>query len=184
MTQKTARARSPFRSRGDNHRRNKLASKVSRNALIAFAIGVSGLAAVPAAEAAVSVPTYLVNQPAVTGASSITPASSVFSGAIDTGGSQGTTFVLPANSTLYWGGVSSIPLISTTAAVTQFVDGIPTNDSTSVFNANGGQLNNGGFDNVSSVVYEYDPVSDFNAAGGTPGPDTSVAPEVDVPTAF
>jgi hypothetical protein len=32
-------------------------------------------------------------------------------------------------------------------------------------------------------VFEYDPVSDFNANGGTPGPDTSFAPEVDVPTA-
>jgi hypothetical protein len=172
------------RSRGDNHRRNKLASKVSRNALIALAIGASGLAAVPAAEAAVSIPTYLVNQPAVTGASGITPESATVAGAIDTGGNQGTTFSLPANSTLMWGGVSSIPLINTslTAPATQFVDGIPANDSTGVFNANGGQLNNGGLDNYSSVVFEYDPVSDFNQNGGSPGPDTSFAPEVDVPT--
>jgi hypothetical protein len=161
-----------------------LASKSSRNALVAIAIGVSGLAAVPAAEAAVSIPTYLVNQPAVAGASAITPESATVTGVIDTGGSQGTTFSLPPASTLLWGGVSSIPVIntSTTAAATEFVDGIPTNDYDGVFNANGGQLNNGGLDNKSSVVFEYDPVSDYNANGGTPGPDTSFAPEVDVPT--
>lgn len=161
-----------------------MTSKVSRSALIAIAIGASGLVAVSAAEAAVSIPTYLVNQPAVTGASSVTPESATVVGAIDTGGNQGTTFSLPVNSTLIWGGVSSIPLIntSTTAASTQFVDGIPTNASTGLFAASGGTLNNGGADNYSSVVFEYDPVSDYNAAGGVPGPQTSFAPEVDVPT--
>jgi hypothetical protein len=126
-----------------------------------------------------------VNQPAVAGASAITPESATVTGVIDSGGSQGTTFSLPAASTLIWGGVSSIPVTnsSTMAAATEFVDGIPANDSTSVFNANGGQLNNGGLDNYSSVVFEYDPVSDYNANGGTPGSDTSFAPEVDVPTA-
>lgn len=160
-----------------------MTSKVSRSALIAIAIGASGLVAVSAAEAAVSIPTYLVNQPAVTGASSVTPESATVVGAIDTGGNQGTTFSLPVNSTLIWGGVSSIPLIntSTTAASTQFVDGIPTNASTGIFAASGGTLNNGGADNYSSVVFEYDPVSDYNAAGA-PGPQTSFAPEVDVPT--
>lgn len=160
-----------------------MTSKVSRSALIAIAISASGLVAVPAAEAAVSIPTYLVNQPAISGATSVTPESATVSGAIDTGGTQGSTFSLPGGSTLTWGGVSSIPLINTaTTAATQFVDGIPTNASTSVFAANGGTLNNGGSDNYSSVVFEYDPVSDYTANGGAPGPQTSFAPEVDVPT--
>jgi hypothetical protein len=159
-----------------------LASKISRSTLIAIAIGAGGLVAVPAAEAAVSVPTYLVNQPAISGANQITPESAVVSGAIDTGGNPGSTFQLAPGGTLSWANGVVLGNTGTTAS-TQWVDGIPTNASTGNFAVAGGILNNGGTDNYSSVVFEYDPVSDYNASGGTPGPQTSFAPEVDVPTA-
>jgi hypothetical protein len=44
-------------------------------------------------------------------------------------------------------------------------------------------VSNGGADNYSDVTFEYDPVSDYDAIDGQPGPDTQTAQDVQVPTA-
>jgi hypothetical protein len=42
---------------------------------------------------------------------------------------------------------------------------------------------NGGADDYSDVTFEYDPVSDYTANGGLPGPETQQAQDIQVPTA-
>ncbi len=44
-------------------------------------------------------------------------------------------------------------------------------------------ISNGGADNYSDVTFEYDPVSDYDAVDGQPGPNTQFAQDVQVPTA-
>jgi len=151
--------------------------------IAALAIGVSGLVAVPA-DAAFQAGTGLVNQPVATGVSSITPESALVSGAIDTGGynqpndSTSTTtaggYAVPVTPGSTWdSGVTGTgyPISSTTTSIT--IDGIPLDTP----NASGTPT-----PTYSAVWVEYDPLSDFEANGNAPGPETQIAPEEDVDT--
>jgi hypothetical protein len=178
----------PLPTSGDNLRRIKLTSKVSRVALIAaVAVGASGLVAVPAADAAFQTGTGLVNQPIVTGASQITPESAVITGAVDTGGynqpnnnvttssaatAGGYSVVVTPGST-WAGGVTGTgyPVPSTSSSIT--IDGIPT--TTPATNGTPAPT-------FSGVWVEYDPVADYVTSGDTPGPETQIAPEEDIDT--
>jgi hypothetical protein len=178
-----------------------LTSKVSRAALIAaIAVGASGLVAASAEAAAVttagvSTANYYVNGPTVAGVSDLTPESVVLNGAVDTGGSPMTTLSVPAGQTLLWQNALTIGSTTSTAAQSFDVDGLPISGSDSpvsvtvsdaLLNANPVSLpsvSNGGADNYSSVTFEYDPVSDYDANGDSPGPETQYANEVEVPTA-
>ncbi len=161
-----------------------MTSKFSRPAVIAaLAIGASGLVAVPA-DAAFQAGTGLVNQPVATGVSGITPESAVVSGAIDTGG-----FLQPNDSTssttaggyavavtpgsTWDSGVTGtgFPIPSTTSSIT--IDGIPLTTP----DASGNPV-----PTYSGVWVEYDPLSDWEASGNAPGPETQIAPEEDVNT--
>ena len=63
-----------------------MASKVTRTAVIAVsALGASGLVATVAQAAPPSIPSTLVNQPAVSGISNLTPESAVLHGVVDHG---------------------------------------------------------------------------------------------------
>ncbi len=97
------------------------------------------------------------------------------------------------------------PSALTTASAYAPIDGIPTNQSTSNVSvtitdaaiSNGGvsdpgigatsgkpqPISNAGADNYSDVTFEYDPVSDYDAVDGQPGPNTQFAQDVQVPTA-
>jgi hypothetical protein len=160
-----------------------LTGKFSRLALItAAAVGVSGLVAVPAADAlggvtGTQVPGY-VNQPIAANATNITPESAVISGAVDTGGYTagdgffGTGYSEMPTSTLWDAGVSGTGLpVTPGTAIT--VDGLPITTS----DLNGNQV-----PTYSAVWVEYDPLSDWTAAGDIPGPETQFAPEEDVDT--
>ena len=160
-----------------------MASKVTRTCLIALsAVGASGLVAVSAEAAPPTIPTALVNQPAVAGATDITPESATLTGVIDTGGNPGTTFVVPANTTLTWD--NSFNLITTSASATEHVDGLPSTGSDMAYPTSSSSevLNNSGEDNYSTVLFEADPASDYAANGDNPGPETVDANEVNVPT--
>jgi hypothetical protein len=161
-----------------------LASKVTRSCLIAVsAIGASGLVAVSAAEAAPpTIPTALVNQPAVAGVLKLTPESARLTGVVDTGGNPGTTFVVPANTTLSWD--NSFSLITTTAAVTEHIDGLPSDGSSMLYPTSSASetLNNSGEDNYSTVLFEADPATDYANNGNNFGPETVDAAEVNVST--
>jgi hypothetical protein len=161
-----------------------LASKVTRTALIAVsALGTSGVLAM-SAEAATppTIPSALVNQPAVTAATAVTPESATLNGVIDTGGNPGSTFTLPANTTLLWD--NSFNLIGGSSTTTEHVDGLPADDSTATYPTSSSSilLNNGGADNYSTVLFEYDPASDYDANGDNFGPETSFATEFNAPT--
>jgi hypothetical protein len=160
-----------------------LASKVTRSCLIAVsAIGASGLVAVSAAEAAPpTIPTALVNQPSVAGVLKLTPESALLSGVIDTGGNPGTTFVVPANTTLTWD--NSFNLITTTAA-TEHIDGLPSDGSSMLYptSSTAETINNSGEDNYSTVLFEADPATDYANNGNNFGPETVDAAEVNVST--
>jgi hypothetical protein len=182
-----------------------LTRKVSRAALVAgLAIGASGLVAVPA-EAANGIATanYYVNQPAVTGAATVTPESAVVTGAIDTGGNPETFLPIPVGG-LSWDGNITISTSekwddSPSGGLVP-VDGLPISgsysnvsvtitDSTTAAPYNASTINgvplavsNGGVDNYSDVTFEYDPVSDYDAVDGQPGPNVQFAQDVQVPT--
>jgi hypothetical protein len=183
-----------------------LTRKVSRAALVAgLAIGASGLVAVPA-EAANGIATanYYVNQPAVTGAATVTPESAVVTGAIDTGGNPETLLPVPAGSPLSWDGnitiSAGIKWVDNTTGNFVPVDGLPVSGSSSKVsvtvtdNTNTGPysaatingvplaVSNGGADNYSDITFEYDPVSDYDAVDGQPGPNVQFAQDVQVPT--
>jgi hypothetical protein len=177
-----------------------LTSKVSRAALIAaIAVGASGLVAASAQAAAVttagvSTANYYVNGPTVAGVSALTPESVVLNGAVDTGGSPMTTLSVPAGQTLLWQNTFTVGSLTSTAAQSFDVDGIPVSGSDSTVavtvndagvNANAQSLpavSNGGADNYSVVTFVYDPVADYDASGDTPGLETQYATGVDVPT--
>jgi hypothetical protein len=146
------------------------------------ALGTSGLLAVSAQAAAPTIPTALVNQPAVTAATDITPESAVLNGVVDTGGNPQSTFTLPANTTLTWAG--SFNLVGGSTATTEHVEGIPSDLSDVTYNTSSSStvLNNNGADNYSTVLFEYDPASDYDANGDNPGPETGFAEEENVPT--
>ena len=128
----------------------------TRAALVATAaLGVGGLVAVPA-DAAVG---NYVTQPAVSGASSITPESAVLSGAIDTGGDPGLSFTGTPASPYSFGGLPPI----TTAGI---LNGIPV-----------------GLGFYSTATFVADPLSDYTASGDQFGADAIRAPAVEVPTA-
>jgi hypothetical protein len=161
-----------------------LASKFTRTALIAVsALGASGLAAVSAEAAAPTIPTALVNQPAVSGVTNLTPESATLTGVIDTGGSPGSTFVLPPNDTLSW--ANSFNLITTTASATEHVDGLPADGSYEYYptSSTSETLQNNGENNYSTVLFQADPYSDYVANGYNFGPQTIVATEKNVSTA-
>jgi hypothetical protein len=178
-----------------------LTSKVSRAALIAaIAVGASGLVAASAQAAAVttagvSTANYYVNGPTVAGVSNLTPESVVLNGAVDTGGSPMTTLSVPAGQTLLWQNALTIGSLTSTAAQTFDVDGLPVSGSDSpvsvtvndaLVSANSQSfpsVSNGGADDYSNVTFEYDPVKDYVANGDTPGPELQFANEVEVPTA-
>jgi hypothetical protein len=160
-----------------------LANRVTRTAVIAVsAIGTSGLLAVSAQAAAPTIPTALVNQPAVTEATSVTPESAVLNGVVDTGGNPQSTFSLPANTTLTWAG--SFNLIGGSTVTTEHVEGIPSNLSNVLYNTSSSStvLQNEGADNYSTVLFEYDPLADYAANGNNPGPLTGFASEENVST--
>jgi hypothetical protein len=183
-----------------------LTSKFSRAALVAgLAIGASGLVAVPAEAAnGISTANYYVNNPLIGSASGITPESAVVTAAVDTGGSPES--LLPVSSSgLSWNLFSgatvtaetwndgSAPSATTTGNFAP-LDGLPASGS----NANVGvtitdsgdsaisgkpePVSNGGADNYSAVNFEYDPVSDYDAADGLPGPAVQLSQAIDVPT--
>lgn len=178
-----------------------MTSKVSRAALIAaIAVGASGLVAASAQAAAVttagvSTANYYVNGPTVAGVSNLTPESVVLNGAVDTGGSPMTTLSVPAGQTLLWQNALTIGSLTSTAAQSFDVDGLPVSGSDStvsvtvndaLVSANSQSfpsVSNGGADNYSNVTFEYDPVKDYVANGDTPGPELQFANEVEVPTA-
>ena len=178
-----------------------MTSKVSRAALIAaIAVGASGLVAASAEAAAVttagvSTANYYVNGPTVAGVSDLTPESVVLNGAVDTGGSPMTTLTVAAGQTLLWQNALTIGSLTSTAAQTFDVDGLPVSGSDSpvsvtvndaAVNANAQSfpsVSNGGADNYSQVTFEYDPVKDYVASGDTPGPELQFGNEVSVPTA-
>jgi hypothetical protein len=177
-----------------------LTSKVSRAALIAaIAVGASGLVAASADAAAVttagvSTANYYVDGPTVAGVSDLTPESAVLNGAVDTGGSPLTTLTVPAGQTLLWQNALTIGSLTSTAAQTFDVDGLPVSGSASTVSvtvndaavsANSQSfpaVSNGGADNYSNVTFEYDPLKDYVANGDTAGPETQFANEVEVPT--
>jgi hypothetical protein len=176
----------------------KLTSKVSRAALIAgLAIGGTGLVAVPAEAAnGVSTANYYVNQPAVTGVSALTPESVVVTGAVDTGGSTESLLPIPVGG-LSWGGNSitaGIKWADNTTGSYVPVDGIPVSGSYSNVSVTvtdsalttaqqaPAAVSNGGADDYSDITFEYDPVSDYDAADGLPGPNVQFAQDVQVPT--
>jgi hypothetical protein len=164
-----------------------LTSKVSRAALIAaIAVGASGLVVVPAADAAFQTGTGLVNQPIVTGASQITPESAVITGAVDTGGydqpnnNVATSSAATAGGysvtgltvgSTWGGGVAGTGVPVSSSSIT--IDGIPTTTP----NTSGAPT-----PTYSGVWVEYDPVTDYDNSGDTPGPETQIAPEEDVDT--
>ena len=160
-----------------------MASKVTRTCLIAVsAVGASGLVAVSAQAAPPTIPTALVNQPAVSGVTDVTPESATLTGVIDTGGNPGTTFTLPPNTTLNWD--NSFNLTTTTTAATEHVDGLPSDGSDALYATSSASevLNNTGENNYSTVLFEYDPASDYAANGDNPGPETGFATEENVST--
>ena len=182
-----------------------MTSKFSRAALIAgLAVGASGLVVVPAQAAnGISTANYYVNNPAVAGAADITPESAVVSASVDTGGNPESLVPVSASG-LTWSAVANITATAEkwndgTAAVTTSgsyapVDGIPVsgaNSNVSVTVTDSGDpaisgvptaVSNAGNDNYSDVTFEYDPISDYVSNGGTPGPETSFAQDVQVPT--
>jgi len=177
-----------------------LTSKVSRAVLIAsLAVGASGLVAVPAEAAnGVSTANYYVNQPAVTGAVTVTPESALVAGAVDTGGNPETLLPVPATGLTWDGNVAisaGVKWADNTTGNYVPDDGIPTSGSSSNVSAtitdagdsaiNGVPIHvsNADADNFSDVTFEADPVSDYNAATGTPGARVQFAQDVGVPTA-
>jgi hypothetical protein len=147
-----------------------------------IAIGACGLVAIPA-QAADTL--YFVNEPAVTGATDITPESAVVTGAVDTGGSPSTTFSVAPSTTLSWVGGINIINTSSSKSETMSIDGLPVSGGTSNVFISGGtpsSVSNAGNDDYAGVVFDYDPVSDYTANGGTPGEETQFAPAIDVPT--
>jgi hypothetical protein len=132
-----------------------LTRKLSRAALVAgLAAGATGLVAVPA-EAA----TNYVTQPSVGGASQVAPESAVLTGVVDTGGDPGTAITAAsATSPFTFGGLS--------VTGSSILNGFPVNQ---------------GF--YSTVLFEADPLSDYTANGGQPGPDSVLAATVEVPIA-
>lgn len=177
-----------------------MTSRLSRGALIAgLAIGAGGLVAVPAEAASISAgfstANYYVNQPAVTGATSLTPESAVLTGAVDTGGNPGSA--LPVGGGLTWDAGISIMAgakwAGDTTGATVPVDGLPANGSNdpvsvqindATLSTSGAFqfISNAGNGNFSNVGFDYDPVADYVANGNSPGIKTQYAPEVDVPT--
>ena len=127
-----------------------MASKVSRAALVAgLVVGASGLVAVPAMAA-----NNFVTLPAVTGVANVTPSSATLTGAVDTGGDQGTIFSAPAT-----------PGSNLSINAGDILNGIPVGE---------------GY--VSNVLFEADPMSDYTAAGNQPGGKTTLAGNIEVPT--
>jgi hypothetical protein len=176
-----------------------LTSKVSRAALIAsLVIGGTGLVAVPAEAAnGISTANYYVNQPAVTGVGAVTPESVTVSGAVDTGGNPETFLPIPAGG-LSWDGNITISASekwddSPSGGLVP-VDGLPvsgSNSNVSVTITDSGDsaingvpmpVSNAGADNYSDITFEYDPVSDYDAVDGQPGPNVQFAQDVQVPT--
>jgi hypothetical protein len=88
-----------------------LTSKFSRAALIAsLTIGAGGLVAVPAEAAnGISTANYYVNNPAIGGASNITPESALVSASIDTGGSPESLLPVPSTG-LTWSPIAEIAI--------------------------------------------------------------------------
>lgn len=185
-----------------------MTSKFSRAALIAgLAIGATGLVAVPAEAAnGISTANYYVNNPAIGGASNITPESADVSASIDTGGSPESLLPVPSTG-LSWSTIAGItisgeqwndgtaPSVTNTAAKSYApIDGIPVtgaNSNVSVtitdpaIGASSGTpqpLSNGGADNYSDITFEYDAVSDYDATDNLPGPNTQQAQDIQVPT--
>ena len=121
-----------------------MASKFSRAALVAgIAIAASGLVAVPAEAAnGISTANYYVNNPAIGGASNVTPESATVAAAIDTGGSPESILPIPSTG-LTWSATASIAITAgekwndgtdtTDAGTGNFVpiDGIPVSGSNS-----------------------------------------------------
>ena len=121
-----------------------MTSKFSRAAVIAgLAIGASGLVAVPAEAAnGISTANYYVNNPAIGGASTITPESAVVSASIDTGGSTESLLPVPAAG-LTWSPIAGITIAAgekwddnTAPTLTKSgsyvpIDGIPVSGSSS-----------------------------------------------------
>lgn len=176
-----------------------MTSKFSRAALIAsLAVGAGGLVAAPAEAAnGISTPNYYVNNPAVTGASSVTPESAVVSGAIDTGGNPETLLPVPTGGLTWEPNVvigGGIKWSDNTTGNYVPVDGIPvsgSNSNVSVTVTDSGDtaisgvpraVSNGGADNYSDVTFVYDPVSDYVANGDNPGVDVASALAIEVPT--
>jgi hypothetical protein len=142
-----------------------LRRKVSRAALaVGLAIGACGLIAVPA-EAADTL--YFTNAPAVTGVTSITPESATVTGAVDTGGTPGTTFPVAAGTVLSW--VGGLNILNSTSNVA--VSG----GNPSVSSISGGT-------DFSQVEFEYDTLADYTANGDLPGGETQYADPIEVPT--
>lgn len=176
-------------------------SKVSGAALaIGAAVLVNGVVAVGAAAAAgnsVSTANYYVKAPIVTGASHITPESAVVTAAIDTGGDPGALLPIPSGGLTWTPNItigSGLAWAGDTTGNDVPVDGIPTNGSDSAVSVSVvdpsvsksgtaiSSVSNAGADNYSDVTFEYDPVSDYQASGNQPGPQTQYAQDVDVPT--
>ncbi len=183
-----------------------MTSKFSRAALVAgLAIAATGLVAVPAEAAnGISTANYYVNNPTVAGASNVTPESAVVSGAIDTGGNPES--LLPVGSSgLLWSPIASITIAAekwndasdasqTTTGNFAPIDGIPasgsganvsvtiTDPGIGARSATPQPISNAGADNYSDVTFEYDPVSDYDATDGQPGPNVQFAQDVQVPT--
>lgn len=158
-----------------------MTSKATRSALVALTVVGAGAAA-GASPAFASIPTFYVNQPKVTAVKHLTPESAVLTGSIDTGGNPLTTFTLAPGGTRLWAN-SFIISNTTTSPATEHVDGLPASGSSAQIPTSSGSYSNGGAENHSQVVFEYDRAKDFAANGNNPGPDTGFANEVDVPTA-
>jgi hypothetical protein len=182
----------------------KLTVKFSRVAMIAsIAIGAGGLVAVPAQAAnGISTANYYVNNPAIGGATDLTPESATVSASIDTGGSPES--LLPISPVgLFWGSIGTITAgikwnDGTTSQTSTGgyvpLDGTPTSGSNSnvsvtitdpAIGAKSGvpqPLSNGAADDYSDVTFEYDPVSDYVANGDLPGSETNQIQDIQVPT--
>lgn len=131
-----------------------MASKLRRVALTtSVALSAGGLGAVPAQAA-----TNYVTRPSVSRAGHVTPESAILSGVVDTGGDPGTA-------------------ISGASSVTPFMfGGLSVTAGSSILN--GFPVNQGYY---STVLFEADPLKDYLANGGQPGPDVVTAATVDVP---
>ncbi len=159
-----------------------MTSKATRLAVVALT--AAGATAVGATPAFASPPTFYVQQPHVNSVNHVTPESANLIGAVDTGGNPLSHFTVPADSTVLWADSFNITN-STSSPVDENLDGLPPSGSDQQVKNYGASTgySNGGAENHSEVLFEYDTLKDFQANGNNPGSDTMFATEVDVPTA-